>query len=244
MATDAVLLEGLVCGLSPPSFRLYGWSRPTLSLGYHQKHFESGPPMGTPVVRRPSGGRAVWHSGDLTYALVVPQPPGSLAEGYTYLCRFLVAGCASLGIPLAFGTTGRGYIGNPSCFGTATGADLVYAGRKLIGSAQLRRGGAVLQHGSILMAPDRDTLGVLFGPQTSAGVVGISEIRPGITAEEIGYALEKALEETLGLPLVAAPLSPREEVCIARAQEKYRVGVEVLKPVRQRERSADGSTSL
>jgi lipoate---protein ligase len=111
MATDSVLLLGLAEGLSPPSLRFYGWSKPTLSIGYHQK--QVWPDL--EVVRRPSGGRAVWHEGDLTYALTLPLPQGSVAKVYAQLCAFLIEGFKKLGIYLEFGTTGRGYIHNPRC---------------------------------------------------------------------------------------------------------------------------------
>lgn len=85
-------------------------------------------------------------------------------EVYRYLCQFLIEGWRSLGISLHYGTAGRGYIHNPNCFGTATGADLVTtAGVKFIGSAQLRRGHAILQHGSMQLRPNPSVFEHVFG---------------------------------------------------------------------------------
>ncbi|MBC7881368.1 MAG: lipoate--protein ligase family protein [Anaerolineae bacterium] len=206
MATDSVLLSGLAAGLSPPSLRFYGWSKPTLSVGYHQK--QVWPDL--EVVRRPSGGRAVWHEGDLTYALTLPLPQGSVAKVYTQLCTFLIEGFKKLDIFLAFGTAGRGYIHNPSCFGTATGADLVWQGRKLIGSAQVRRGKALLQHGSILIQPNPQKLAALFPELPNPAVVGLAEIQPTLLIETVMTVLGQTCGQMLGLPLESGFLTPWE----------------------------------
>lgn len=161
MAIDSWLLDQHVKGLQPPCLRFYTWRSPTLSLGYHQrqfpKHWNSLSWQGQPVdlVRRPTGGRAVLHQGDLTYALITSGLKGSRREVYRQLCQFLIDGWKNLGVQLSFGEAGRGYIHNPNCFGTATAADLVMEdGYKLIGSAQVYRSGCVLQHGSIRLQPD------------------------------------------------------------------------------------------
>lgn len=162
MAIDSWLLDQHVQGLQPSMLRFYTWKMPTISLGYHQRQF---PPhwntlhwQGQPVeiVRRPTGGRAVLHQGDLTYAIITTAHKGaSRRETYQRLCQFLISGWQRLGVSLSFGMAGRGYIKNPNCFGTATAADLVMEdGYKLIGSAQVYREGCVLQHGSIRLSPD------------------------------------------------------------------------------------------
>jgi lipoate---protein ligase len=206
MATDSVLLSGLAEGLSPPSLRFYGWEKPTLSIGYHQK--QVWPDL--EVVRRPSGGRAVWHEGDLTYALTLPLPQGSVAKVYTQLCVFLIEGFKKLDIVLEFGTAGSGYIHNPSCFGTATGADLLWQGRKLIGSAQVRRGKALLQHGSILMHPNSQKLAHLFPGLPHPDLVGLGEIQPSLTIETVIAVLSQTCEQMLDLSLEPGFLTPWE----------------------------------
>ncbi len=170
MAVDSWLLDQHVKGLQPSSLRFYAWREPTLSLGYHQHnipdHWHSLQWQGQSVeiVRRPTGGRAVLHQGDLTYALVTSGLKGSRRDVYQRLCQFLIEGWQRLDVELTFGAVGRGYIHNPSCFGTATAADLVMAdGYKLIGSAQAYRNGCVLQHGSIRLQPDSDLFKAAFG---------------------------------------------------------------------------------
>jgi lipoate-protein ligase A len=165
MAIDAWMLEGLEGAADPasratplPSFRLYRWSQPTLSLGWHQRRLE--PHWGDLVrqgridlVRRPSGGRAVLHGGDLTYALVWPGPRGTRSETYRLALQWLLDAFAAMGQPLRSGH--QAVSPQPSsCFATSTVADLVHdGGAKRVGSAQLWRGGHLLQHGSIQLDP-------------------------------------------------------------------------------------------
>jgi lipoate-protein ligase A len=171
MAIDALLLQQLTaCRAGGRSaLRLYGWSQPTLSLGYHQRQLEPHWPAlaaagRIALVRRPSGGRAVLHAGEITYALVQPAT-GPRAEVYAQACRWLLQAFSGLGQPLQLGAASpRLAQQRSSCFATATAADLVHVtGAKRIGSAQLWRGGHVLQHGSVLLAPPAELWQEVFG---------------------------------------------------------------------------------
>lgn len=169
---------------SPSILRFYRWTPAAISLGFHQKQYpdrwhEIVQKYQLDIVRRPSGGRAVVHKGDLTYAVItnieLEGKQRSHREIYEYICEFLIQGFAQLGISLTYGQSGRGYIHNPSCFSTATNADLVIPdGRKLIGSAQVYRRNSVLQHGSIAITPDHQLLTELF--QTKVPIVGCEEL--------------------------------------------------------------------
>lgn len=164
MAIDAWLLEGqpatepAAAVVPAPAFRLYRWSRPTLSLGWHQRrlepHWSDLARQGRlALVRRPSGGRAVLHGGDLTYALVWPRPLGTRSEVYAQALGWLLEAFAAMGQPLRSGRQAAS-LQRSSCFATSTVADLVHAnGAKRVGSAQLWRGGHLLQHGSIQLDP-------------------------------------------------------------------------------------------
>lgn len=173
MALDEAIFQSVVAGKSPPTLRFYTWERPTISLGYHQRTYpphwdtlrwaKEGQMQGGQTqdfrtidrVRRPTGGRAVLHQGDLTYALIAPGFTASRSAAYRQICEFLIQGWRSLGVELHYGAAGRGYIHNPNCFATATGADLVLDnGSKFIGSAQKRSGDVILQHGSMCLNPD------------------------------------------------------------------------------------------
>ncbi|MBD2189480.1 lipoate--protein ligase family protein [Pseudanabaena mucicola] len=188
MEMDNSLLERHSQDAHSPSFlRFYRWNPAAISLGFHQKQYPDhwnaiAESHNLEIVRRPSGGRAVLHKGDLTYAVVTHvNANGKLRshrQVYEHVCEFLIQGFAALGIELSYGNAGRGYIHNPSCFSTATNADLVIAdGRKLIGSAQVYRHNSVLQHGSIAIAPDHQLLTAIF--QTEVPVVGYQELASG-----------------------------------------------------------------
>jgi lipoate-protein ligase A len=206
MAIDEWLLNQHLAGKQPPTLRFYTWEQPTISLGYHQKSYpEHWEQLPVEIVRRPTGGRAVLHDGDLTYMVVMSNLHRSHRDAYCYICQFLVQGWRSLGLDLTFGTAGRGYIHNPSCFGTTTGADLITVqGEKFIGSAQLRRGNALLQHGSMVLHRNQPLFSSIFGTDAPAP--------PPITAtpELIIDTLTQAAGDCFGLEVVLQPLSLEE----------------------------------
>ena len=165
MSIDRALLEGVERGTSPPTDRVFGWTPPTVSAGHSQDvarelDMEACARAGVGVVRRPTGGRAVLHAGELTYAVVGPsgEPPlgASIMETYLAIAGALLAGLRELGAggELERGgpeTRARGEEASPPCFASAGRFEIVVGGRKLVGSAQRRSGDAVLQHGSLLM---------------------------------------------------------------------------------------------
>lgn len=211
MALDLWLFNQHCLGLHPPTLRFYSWAPAAISLGYHQSKFPefwqqlswNNQPLD--LIRRPSGGRAVLHQGDLTYAVIASGFAASRAEAYREVCEFLIAGWRSLSISLQYGQTQRGYIHNPNCFGTATAADLVTpSGNKLIGSAQLRRGATILQHGSMRLNPDRALFQQVFG-QPLATVIDLN-----IPTHTIINALTASACQCFGIQLIPQSLS-REE---------------------------------
>ncbi|MFB2936329.1 biotin/lipoate A/B protein ligase family protein [Aerosakkonemataceae cyanobacterium BLCC-F154] len=217
MAIDAWLLEQHRLGLHPPTLRFYTWSPAAISLGYHQRRWPdfwenlSWENSRLDLVRRPTGGRAVLHQGDLTYAIITSGITGSRIQVYQKLCEFLIAGWRSLGVNLHYGTTGRGYIHNPNCFATATGADLLLEnGSKLIGSAQVYRDGAILQHGSMRLQPDRSLFSQVF-PETPPPMINLSVNQQGESLiETVMQALISAAETCFNTQLVMHPLTDLE----------------------------------
>lgn len=228
MALDQWLLEQHQAGQHPPTLRFYTWSPIAISLGRHQYQYPDawrqlvwqGQPVD--VVRRPSGGRAVLHQGDLTYAIVTSGIPGNRMQVYQTLCEFLIQGWRSLGVELMYGQAGRGYIHNPNCFGTATGADLVTStGAKLIGSAQLRRGSVVLQHGSIRLNADPTLTQQVFGTAIALPEKADSLSRPDHIQSLIA-ALVDAACQCFGIHLVTQPLSDLEWQAVQALVEPFR----------------------
>ena len=146
-------------------FSVYSWSRPTLSLGRNQPavglyDLKKIRDAGIDIVRRPTGGRAILHDREVTYSVTAPIDGGSLRETYDRINRILQTGLSRLGVYVeAAGRAERAEI--PSvrpCFEVPGEGELVAGGAKLIGSAQWRENGALLQHGSILVDDDQSSL--------------------------------------------------------------------------------------
>lgn len=214
MAIDRWLLHQHRIGEQPTVLRFYTWTKPTISLGYHQRRYpqawnELAATGVLDVVRRPTGGRAVLHQGDLTYAVITSQFAGKRMEVYGQICQFLIQGWQSLGVTLRYGQIGRDYLHNPNCFGTATGADLVTAtGEKLIGSAQVKKGNAILQHGSMRLCPQA-LYPQVFGE--SAPVLRLAQLQnpPGLITQLI-ESLTQAARDCFAIQLWVQPLSEAE----------------------------------
>ncbi|OIP75825.1 MAG: biotin--protein ligase [Oscillatoriales cyanobacterium CG2_30_44_21] len=206
MHLDNLLLDDHSQNLQTSSIvRFQSWTSPAISLGFHQKQYPQAwdaiaQTHGLDIVRRPTGGRAVLHKGDLVYSVItnvsIDGRARSHREMYEHICGFLIQGFAQLGIKLSYGTSGKGYIHNPSCFSTATNADLVVAdGRKLIGSAQVYRRNSVLQHGSIAITPDYPLLAEIF--QSPVPVVGCQGILTKMRGASTDYQWEGDLSESM-----------------------------------------------
>jgi lipoate-protein ligase A len=162
MAADEAMLEAAALG-GPAILRFYSWAVPTLSLGYFQRidRMRADPRWrGVPLVRRPTGGGAIWHDRELTYAIAVP-PGFPLGRPSTALYRAVHEAIASeladRGLPARRrGQPGEEQRSGPDrpflCFTDSDPDDIVSNGHKVVGSAQRRRGGAVVQHGSVLLA--------------------------------------------------------------------------------------------
>jgi lipoate-protein ligase A len=207
MDADLVCLDEVAAG-GPPVLRLYTWARPALSLGRFQPDDDvdraACRARGVEVVRRPTGGKALLHGSDLTYAVALARPTGSAGHVdalYRTLAGALVAGLARLGVDATIGAA-RGPDG-PACFAAAQGADLRVGERKLCGSAQVQRGAVVLQHGSILL--DRlpfDELDLLHAPRDRsllARTVTLRELGAPADAPTVAAAIAAGFAETLHL---------------------------------------------
>lgn len=222
MAIDHYLLEQHRHGKHPPSIRFYTWNPPAISLGYHQQEYP--PDWGKlsfqgqqiDIVRRPTGGRAVLHQGDITYMVVTSLVPGKRLEVYKQICQFLISGWRSLGINLDYGKATKEYMQHHNCFATATGSDLVTeAGNKVIGSAQLRRGKAILQHGSMIINTDQQLYKQVFNTSLTENLLSTISLESNCTRAKIIQNLTKAARATFKIDIVEQPLSTEEWQYIA-----------------------------
>ena len=201
MALDEALLDSVADDPSEAVVRTYGWSIPTLSLGYFQTiaEMESDPRWApVPTVRRPTGGGALWHDHEVTYAVVVPSTHPAARPSrtlYRAIHEAIAGRLRSLGI--AAGRRGEMKIHEDSrhrpflCFTDRDSEDIVFRDEKLVGGAQRRRSGAVLQHGSLLLARSRMT------PE----LPGLFDLAP-TSMDPLKWAevLQIILPEALGLP--------------------------------------------
>lgn len=180
--------------LNYPIFRLYGWNPPCVSLGRNQDDsfidYEFLKNNNVDVVRRLTGGRALLHDNEITYSYICPvsylKHGEHIISSYKEISQILIDKFKILGIDLEFGQNKPIKTGFDYCMLISTGADLCYKGRKLIGSAQCRKKGYILQHGSILYDYDKDFLENIFNEKVSnEEIVSIKEINSGLTKSEI-----------------------------------------------------------
>src|SRR5690349_7174296 len=164
MARD-VALQTRAAQTGETVFSIYSWSRPTLSLGRNQPaiglyNLEKIHADGIDIVRRPTGGRAILHNREVTYSVTAPIRGDSLQETYARINGILQLGLSSLGVLVeaAAGSTRAAVPSIRPCFETPARGELVAEGAKLVGSAQWREDGALLQHGSILVDDDQSAL--------------------------------------------------------------------------------------
>ena len=232
MAVDEAISEAVRQELSPPTLRLYRWSRPSLSIGHFQKISEVNidycGKMDYPVVRRLTGGRAILHDAELTYSFSARtgSPPfsSSLHENYSVISNAILLGLKSCGInaDISFERKRSSGQRNPACFKTVSYGEITLNGKKVIGSAQKRYSNGFMQHGSILLDFDVEKLcNVLVHADNSvfSDITSISDHTEGVTFENLGLAIKKGYEDSLGIKLISD--SPTKfELQLAKELEK------------------------
>lgn len=190
MQIDSDLLDKAIAEQEQePIFRLYAWSPKCISLGRNQKD-DFIRDKSIDVVRRLTGGRALLHDNEITYSCVMPAPDGvSVNDSYKEISGILIDFFKTLGVELDFGENKKISTKFDYCMLISTGADVCYQGKKIIGSAQFRKQGYILQHGSILFDYDKEFLEELFGEEVQ-GITTVKEILPEMTKEEFVKKLE------------------------------------------------------
>jgi lipoate---protein ligase len=206
MGLDEAILKSVATGTSIPTLRLYGWKPEAISLGYFQGardevDVEACFREGVDIVRRITGGGAVFHAAEVTYSIVVPEghrlAPSSILDSYALICAGIVQGLKSLGAIAEFAPIN----------------DIVCGGRKVSGNAQTRKLGCLLQHGTILLDVDVDRMfSLLRVPKEKSSGRLISEAKARVTSlsavlgraigfEECSKALAEGFATALDLDL-------------------------------------------
>jgi lipoate-protein ligase A len=202
MQIDSDLLEYAIKNkLEEPIFRLYGWKPVCVSLGRNQNDDfldkEYLKKCGIDVVRRLTGGRALLHDDEITYSYICPisylEHGEHIVSSYKEICQIFINKFKTIGIDIDFGTQKQVKTGFDYCMLVSTGADLCYRGKKLIGSAQCRKHGYILQHGSILYDYDKNLLEKIFGEEiVTDEITCIKDINSSITKEDIVKLLSQS----------------------------------------------------
>jgi lipoate-protein ligase A len=211
MALDQALLEE--ADASGAAFlRLYRWNPPCLSFGRNEPALARYDrnliaARGLAVVRRPTGGRAVWHEHEVTYAVAAPiEAFGSLTQSYCDIHGRLARALGTLGLDARLAPAGPSApLGAGACFAASAGGEVLVGGRKVVGSAQVRRGTAFLQHGSILLDGSQDVVRAVSRQLTAVSATTLSAaLRRPVTFAEVADAIVASWDE----PVSAAPYRP------------------------------------
>jgi len=249
MAWDEALLESVATGASPPVLRLYRWQPPAVSLGYGQRNagvinLDVCRRLGIEVVRRITGGRAVFHDQEVTYAVIAPLAGcfnGGVLDCYQSISRALQAAFELLDLKSELvprqtlrrlREQSRPGERSAVCFTAPSQFELVVQGRKVAGSAQKRKGNSFLQHGSLPVEMNLNALAQIFsssGRERAVDLIGHEQIgwlnlgrtRP-ITLDELESAVIKGFETIESIQWREEGLSLPEQAKVAKLTGKYR----------------------
>ena len=186
--------------------------------------------MGVAFVRRPTGGRALLHHHEVTYSATLPLDGGKARAAYDFINEILLGGLTRLGVEAGLATETTSLPpGVRPCFDVPAEREIVVNGRKLVGSAQWRRDGALLQHGSILIRDDQALIGqltttTLDAPPAAATLIQALGREPSL--EEVAGSILESLQSQVGGPadplcLDAELLDDVERLCVGYADESW-----------------------
>lgn len=247
MAIDEAILLSVAAGQGSPTLRFFGWMPPCLSLGYAQSLADVAQDrlqtLGWGLVRRPTGGRAILHTDELTYSVIAPvQEPrvqGGVMESYRHLSAGLLRGLAALGVSaqadrMRLRGDRRDRTVAPVCFEQPSHYEITWQGKKLLGSAQMRKAGMVLQHGTLPLAGDIARIGEALHFETEEQreqakirvrqrATTLAEVLGrAVSWEAAAQALAQGLAEMLNLTLQPGRLTEAEQALATRLRaEKY-----------------------
>lgn len=235
MAVDEAILMGIGAQTSPATIRLYAWQPPCLSLGYAQSiediDLSRLRAFGWDLVRRPTGGRAILHTDELTYSVIAPHAnsfvSGSILESYKRISQALLRALQLLELPAIadprYDLPTGAHPTDPVCFEVPSNFEITVNGKKLIGSAQARKKEGVLQHGALPLTGDLSRITkVLRYPDETARSLAAQRLLErattvetalgsSITWQQAAEAFKQAFEQLLQTRLTPGNLSEWEE---------------------------------
>lgn len=236
MALDMAMTEAAACGAVPPTLRLYQWCPWAISLGYHQ----SGQDIDVQrcradhidVVLRPTGGRAILHANEITYAVALPPSSRYFSDDvlsvYEIISRALIRALESLGLHVDFERAKkapqdltRGDL-STLCYASSVQYEISIAGRKLVGSAQRRIHGSALQHGSILIGAEHLHITKYLSAKSESwrdrvrhymqkNTISLNQVSDlNINYNLLASALKSGFQQALGIRFVEQEITPSE----------------------------------
>ena len=246
MAVDEAIMEFCRQGRVPPTLRFYCWQPPCLSIGYFQEvgldvDISKCLDLGIDLVRRPSGGKSILHDKEVTYSVASSEDDvlisGNIAQSHRKISAAILQGLHSLGVKAEVGNSTLGLgesLRTAACFNMASEHEITVDGKKLVGSAQVRRERMILQHGSIPLSLDSDKLfSVLKFSDEGQQQREIEHFRKRAISleeslgrkpelDEVVLALKRGFEEALGVLLAESVLTSYEvEAAEKLVREKY-----------------------
>ncbi len=187
-----------------PVIRFYGWSPACVSLGRNQSeekiNTEYCRENGIDIVRRVTGGRGLLHDDEVTYSFICPisflKAGDSIISSYKEISSAIIQGFKYIDIELELGGKKKVEASHDYCILLSTGADLSYNGKKLIGSAQYRTQGYILQHGSVLFSYNKAVIEKIFNEKSDENTITcIKEINNKLSRKDIIDAMKKGFSE-------------------------------------------------
>jgi len=236
MALDEAIATSVRNREAPPTLRFYTWVRPSLSLGCFQKTSDLDLDYcrhnAIPVVRRPTGGRAILHGDELTYSFSVRTDEKPFSEGlmasYRRISSAFNLAFRKIGISVESKMQrerGRVLTGNPLCFESSSYGELLLNNRKIVGAAQKRWKDGLLQQGSIPYICDKGKIAHIFGrkaSETENTMHGLKDIVPGFDDQKFRKAVQAAFEETFRISLLTSHPDPEgHQLALELEQRKY-----------------------
>jgi len=242
MALDEAIADSVRRGDSPPCLRLYSWDGPSVTLGCFQKisdiNIEYCQAARVPIVRRPTGGRAILHNNELTYSFSAKTDNEIFSKGifdsYKKISAAFYLALSEIGLcPEAEMrrehrlSPGARRSKSPLCFQSTSYGEITISSRKVIGSAQKRWADGLLQQGSIPYLIDEAATQKVFrlSPEQKIreAMTGLKDISPGVTDEEFREIIKGSFEKTFNIKLISALPSQHEEALAQELEaEKYR----------------------
>jgi lipoate-protein ligase A len=233
MALDEVIAMEVKKGNALPTLRLYAWDKPSVSIGYFQKvsdiNIDYCMGKGIPIVRRPTGGRAILHDHEITYSFSVKTDSGVFSKGlldsYKKISNAFGIALSKIGIASELKLQREPHRNrSPLCFQSTSYGEITVNSKKVIGSAQKRWPNGLLQQGCIPFIIDKDEIDKIFRLKSSERgkkFTGLKNIFSDINIEKIKNAIRVSFEETFDIRLI--PSSPTlDEISLAEELENQK----------------------